>query len=123
MSAMSQMRRRVVLVDDHAAFRASAVGWLTHEGFEVVGDAASAAEGVRMCEDTWPDLVLMDINLPDASGIDAARKISASSRPPVVILISSDTEAASDPRVLDAAAAGFLAKRDLACEAIDALLS
>jgi CheY-like chemotaxis protein len=115
-------RRRVLLVDDHAAFRASAAAWLNHEGHEVVGSCATGEEALRSCARLHPDLVLLDLNLPGLSGVAVAEQLAVAPDPPVVIIISSDTEAGSDAQVRDAPVVGFIAKRDLTWPAIDALL-
>lgn len=75
-----------------------------------------------MCRMLRPELVLLDIHLPGITGIDVAQKLSRMSRPPAMILISSDTDADTDPEVLSAPVKGFLPKRDLTCAAIAALL-
>jgi len=117
-----QVRRRVVLVDDHEGFRVSAGVWLTHEGYDVVGAAPTGEEGIRLVGETVPDVVLLDLHLPDRSGVEVAEAVARLPHAPVVILISSDTAAADDPVVRGAPVAGFLPKRDLACATIDALL-
>lgn len=115
--------RRVVLVDDHADFRDSMRAWLAHEGFDVVGVAADGAACIRLAAETTPHLVLLDLHLPDRSGVDVADDLATLVPAPAVILISSDDEAADDPAVRSAPVSGFLAKRDVACAAIDALLA
>jgi DNA-binding NarL/FixJ family response regulator len=114
--------RRVLLVDDHAAFRESAGAWLVREGFVVVGAAENGTDLKATIEAIRPDIVLLDVNLPGLSGPELAALLPTTAGAPDIILISGDDEAASDPRVLDAPVAGFLAKRDLSCAAIDALL-
>ena len=114
--------RRVLLVDDHPAFAASARALLTHEGFDIVGVAATGEEALTMCHTLRPELLLLDIHLPGISGLDVAQELARTWCPPAMILISSDTDAGSDPMVLSAPVRGFLPKRDLTCAAIDALL-
>jgi CheY-like chemotaxis protein len=112
----------VLLVDDHAAFRASAGAWLTHEGLAVVGVCATGEEALVSCAELHPDLVLLDLNLTDMSGVVVAEALAATPEPPAVIIISSDAEAGSDAQVRGAPVVGFIAKRDLTWPAIDALL-
>lgn len=114
--------RSVLVVDDHAGFRASARAWLVREGFDVVGESASGEAALRDALDLAPDLVLLDLNLPGISGLEVAAALAARPDAPAVIIISSDAEAGADPLVRVAPVAGFLAKRDLACDAIDTLL-
>ena len=70
----------VLIVDDHPSFRASARALLQAEGFEVVGEAADGAEALRAAEELHPDVVLLDVQLPDTDGFDVAT--SASATPP-----------------------------------------
>jgi DNA-binding NarL/FixJ family response regulator len=114
--------RRVLLVDDHATFRESAGAWLVREGFDVVGTSENGEGLQATIEAVRPDIVLLDVNLPGRSGPEVAAMLPRTAGAPDVILISGDDDAASDPRVLEAPVAGFLAKRDLSCAAIDALL-
>jgi CheY-like chemotaxis protein len=113
----------VLLVDDHAAFRASAGAWLTHEGQTVVGTCASGEEALASWAELRPDLVLLDLNLPGISGVAVAEALAGTPDPPSVIIISSDAEAGSDAQVRSAPVVGFIAKQDLTWPAVDALLA
>lgn len=121
-SAGSRTIRRVLLVDDHAAFRASAGAWLSHEGQLVVGTCASGEEALSACADLGPDVVLLDLNLPGISGVEVARALAELADAPDVVIISSDTEAGSDVLVRTAPVVGFIAKEDLTWAAIESLL-
>ena len=80
---------RVVVVDDQLPFRAAASAvFELAEGFEVVGEAASGEAATEVVESLRPDLVLMDINLPGISGIEATRGILATPGAPAVVLVS-----------------------------------
>lgn len=118
----SAARQRVLLVDDHAAFRASAEAWLAHEGLTVVGTCASGEDALVSCAELRPDLVLLDLNLPGISGLAVAEALAETADPPSIIMISSDAEAGSDAQVRGAPVVGFIAKGDLTWPAIDALL-
>jgi DNA-binding NarL/FixJ family response regulator len=113
---------RVLLVDDHEGFITSARALLAHGGLDVVADARSGEEALAVVAQVDPDLVLLDLRLPGISGIQVAQRMGLAPDPPDIILISSDSEAASDPAVASAPVRGFLPKRDLTCAAIDALL-
>lgn len=116
------LARRVLIVDDHPDFVSAAHAFLTHEGFDVVGVAVSGEDALRMYRVLHPELLLLDIHLPGISGVDVAEEIARGDCPPHVILISSDSEAWTDPEVQTAPVRGFLPKRDLTSAAIDALL-
>ena len=79
----------VLVVDDHAEFRMSVRALLDAAGFSVVGEAATGAEAIRAAADLAPDVVLLDIRLPDLDGIGVADVLAALPRPPEVILVSS----------------------------------
>src|SRR5215813_11505132 len=85
----SATARTVVIVDDHPSFRSSARMLLESDGLEVVGEAATGEEGVDVALELRPDLVLLDVNLPDIDGFEVATRITADPTPPSVILTSS----------------------------------
>ena len=116
------MRPRVLIVDDHAAFRASARALLEAEGFDVVGEAADGEQAVREVERLRPDVVLLDIQLRGADGFAVADRLASAGCVAAVVLISSREAAAYGQRLESAAAKGFIAKRDLSGEALAALL-
>jgi DNA-binding NarL/FixJ family response regulator len=116
------MTRTILLVDDHAGFRRSARALLDAEGFEVVGEAGSGAEALARAEALRPELVILDIQLPDCDGFDVAERLAAVDDPPVVILISSREAREYGGRVEDALARGFISKPLLSAAAIRALL-
>jgi DNA-binding NarL/FixJ family response regulator len=100
---------RVVVVDDHALFRSGVRAEL--EGrVEIVGDAASVADAVRVIAETAPDVVLLDVHLPDGSGADVITQI-APSHPGVRFLALSVSDAAEDViAVIRAGARGYVTK-------------
>ena len=67
----------VLIVDDHPSFRSSAQALLEAEGFSVVGEAADGAGGLASTRELCPDLVLLDVQLPDIDGFDVAARITA----------------------------------------------
>jgi DNA-binding NarL/FixJ family response regulator len=116
------VRPKVLIVDDHADFRASARALLEAEGFDVVGEAADGEQAVGEVERLRPDVVLLDIQLPGADGFTVADRLASAGSVAAVVLISSREAAAYGPRAEAAAARGFIAKRDLSGEALAALL-
>jgi DNA-binding NarL/FixJ family response regulator len=114
------MSRRVVIVDDHAPFRASARRLLELEGWTVVGEAADGATGVTAVEQARPDLVLLDVALPDTTGFDVAKRLSGGQAR--IVLVSSRDHADFGGRVRGSGAVGFIAKDELSGAALNALL-
>ena len=94
---------RIIIIDDHPLYRAGVVRTLAAEsGMIVVGEGASAAEALELCERARPDVVLLDISMP-GGGIEAAREITA--RHPA-IAIAMVTASEEDEDILEAMAAG-----------------
>ena len=116
------MRPTVLIVDDHADFRASARALLEAEGFDVVGEAAGGEQAFGEVERLRPDVVLLDVQLPDVDGFAVADRLASEGSAVAVVLISSREAAAYGPRLAAAAARGFIAKRKLSGEALAALL-
>jgi DNA-binding NarL/FixJ family response regulator/class 3 adenylate cyclase len=102
---------RVLIVDDQRPYRdaAKAVVEAT-EGFEVVGEAGSGESAVDLAAELDPDLVLMDINLPDIDGIESTRRILAGS--PRTIVVALSTESGFATRAVANGAAAFISKSD-----------
>src|SRR5262245_45636583 len=99
------MPRTVLVVDDSAAFRATARALLTARGYEVVGMAADVAAGLAAARELQPDCVLLDVNLPDGDGASAAEEFDAT-----VVLVSM----LDAPALERSAARGFVPKSELA---------
>jgi len=116
------MRASVLIVDDHEDFRASALALLEAEGFAVVGEAADAAGAIDSTERLRPDVVLLDIQLPDLDGFAVAERLTRGADPPAVVLISSREASVYGPRLEAARARGFIPKRNLSGEALATLL-
>lgn len=104
------MTVRVLVVDDHTMVRMGLVQLLTAaEGIEVVGQAADGLEAVQRVEETSPDVVLMDLQMPRMDGVSATREISGRGTAQVLVLTSfSDAERIVD--ALDAGAVGYMLK-------------
>jgi DNA-binding NarL/FixJ family response regulator len=116
------MPRTVVIVDDHPSFRSSARLLLESDGFEVIGEAATGEEGVDVALELRPDLVLLDVNLPDIDGFEVATRITADPSAPAVILTSSRDSSDFGPLVEKSGALGFVAKSELSGAALEDVL-
>jgi CheY-like chemotaxis protein len=117
-----RVRPTVLIVDDHADFRESASALLEAEGFSVVGEVAAGDAAVAEVERLRPDVVLLDIQLPDIDGFAVAECLAAAPDPPAIVLISSREAAVYGARIEAGPARGFLSKRELSGAAITALV-
>jgi DNA-binding NarL/FixJ family response regulator len=116
------MTRTLLIVDDHAAFRAAARALLESDGFEIVGEATDGESALRAVAALLPDVVLLDIALPDLDGFAVAERLRHEPTPPAVVLVSSRERTVYGQRIEAAPVRGFLAKRELSGPAIEALL-
>jgi DNA-binding NarL/FixJ family response regulator len=105
--------RTVLLVDDHPGFRRMARLLLQSGGYEVVAEAGTAAEAVDSARELEPELVLLDVLLPDGNGADVADLLALLPHPPGVVLISSYAGGGLGPRLGTAPVLGFLQKDEL----------
>jgi DNA-binding NarL/FixJ family response regulator len=112
----------VLIVDDHDAFRARARRLLEAEGFDVVGDAGDGAQSLDAARRHEPQMVLIDVNLPDMNGFELADRLH--DLDPDAALILTSTHDANDfgPLVERSVALGFVPKEDLSGAAIERLL-
>lgn len=116
------VRRTVLVVDDHAEFRLSARALLEADGFDVIGEAGTGADAVQAVTRLSPDVVLLDIRLPDLDGIAVAELVAHLPDAPDVVLISSRDGSVYGIRLVRAPVRGFLAKSDLSGAALRRLL-
>jgi DNA-binding NarL/FixJ family response regulator len=116
------MNRSVLLVDDHAGFRAEARATLETGRFDVIGEAASGASALAEATRLRPDVVLLDIGLPDGSGLDLVRPIRSVAPDALIVLISSRQAADYGARLPAAGADGFLDKTELTPDSLHAVL-
>jgi DNA-binding NarL/FixJ family response regulator len=116
----SNVQVTVLIVDDHQGFRASAHALLELDGFAVVGEAADGASALELARELEPELVLLDVALPDTSGFEVAERLAGT--PSKVILISSRERRDFGERVRRSGALGFVSKDRLSGAALNAIL-
>ncbi|HTI32405.1 MAG TPA: response regulator transcription factor [Miltoncostaea sp.] len=103
---------RVLIVDDHTVVRLGLRTLLSHTaGFRVVGEAQTVAEAVQLNEQTRPDVVLMDVRLPDGSGVEACRRIKADHPETRVVMLTSYSDEEAIVGAVMAGASGYLLKQ------------
>jgi DNA-binding NarL/FixJ family response regulator len=108
----------VLIVDDHAPFRSLARRLLVAGGFQVVGEAVDGASALAASRDLAPDVVLLDVQLPDLDGFSVADALAAGHDAPAVVLVSSRGRVDYGSRIDASTARGFIAKADLTCETL-----
>ena len=109
------MATTVLIVDDHPGFRATARALLEAEGYEVVGEAENGVQALRLVKELVPDLVLLDVQLPDFDGFEVAARLTAATEgaAPKIVLTSSRDASDFGPLVAQSGARGFVAKGEL----------
>jgi DNA-binding NarL/FixJ family response regulator len=111
LTPLTQKPYRILIVDDAPAVRES-LGWLLVDepSLAVVGDAANGSEAMRLALELDPDLVILDIELPDTDGFNVTRQLKALPRPPLVVLLSIHSDELSKQRGLQAGCDAFVEK-------------
>jgi DNA-binding NarL/FixJ family response regulator len=107
------VRPTVLIVDDHEGFRTSARALLEADGFDVVGESADGGGALQAVSELRPQVVLLDIQLPDMDGFAVATRLAETSVPPAVVLISSRDAAVYGPRLRATPSRGFILKSEL----------
>ena len=112
---------RIVIVDDHAVFRAWARAVLAADGFSIVGEAVDGASAIAEVRAAQPDVVLLDVQLPDSDGFEVADALQAVPLRPAIVLTSSRDASAYE---IDLARTGlpFVSKEDLTGSAVRLLM-
>lgn len=116
------MSRSVLIVDDHAAFRAIARELVESAGYAVLGEAENAEQALELSRLLHPDAVLLDVVLPDMDGFAVAEELDTSGVVPTVVLISSRERSDFGSRLANAHATGFIQKSDLTRSALRRIL-
>ena len=121
---MPQVGLRVVIVDDDDRFRAMARRTLIADGADIIGEATDAASTIDGMATWHPDVILMDIGLPDVDGVEVARRLQDRvdvETPPIVLISTRDV--AYGERLATTVAAGYLPKDGLSLAAILRIIS
>jgi len=122
MGTIGRVAKTVLLVDDHAGFRKQARVLLSAAGYDVVGEAEDGGAALATVRDLRPDVVLLDVHLPDVDGFEVARTLYEDPDPPAIILISSREASDFGGRIGRSPAKGFVSKTELSARALSALL-
>jgi DNA-binding NarL/FixJ family response regulator len=113
----------VLIVDDNARFRVRARRRLEADGYTVVAEAEDGASALEAARRHRPEVVVLDIGLPDMSGLDVAERLAREPEPPAVVLTSTHDAADFGDRVSSCGARGFVPKAALSGETIAAVLA
>ena len=116
------MQTTALIVDDHPSFRRFARKLLESAGYVVVGDAEDGASAIDAVTKLRPDVVLLDVLLPDMSGFDVAKELAERPERPLVVLTSSRSASDLGQLVRSEHATGFISKRDLTVATLAALV-
>jgi DNA-binding NarL/FixJ family response regulator len=115
--------RTVLIVDDHPSFRTSARRMLEIDGYRVVGEVANGALALDAVRELQPDVVLLDIRLPDLDGFEVAERLAANGAAPAIVLTSSRDRSDFGDELGASPADGFIPKSELSAEAITLLIT
>jgi DNA-binding NarL/FixJ family response regulator len=110
--------RTVVIVDDHAGFRGQAAELLEAAGYEVLGSCPDARSALAAIPMLHPDVVLLDVQLPDIDGFEVIAALEALSEHPTVVLTSTREAADYGGRIDRSGAAGFITKAELSMQSL-----
>jgi DNA-binding NarL/FixJ family response regulator len=118
-----KMTRTLLIVDDHHGFRRFARTLFDAEGFEVTCEAADGESALVAYEESQPDVVLLDVQLPGIDGFEVAARLAKAKEPPAVVMTSTRDAADYGTRLAQAPILGFVPKQELSGAAVAALLA
>ena len=101
---------RVLIIDDHALFRVGLQGLLEQRDIEVAGAVSSGAEGLKLAEEINPDIILLDLRMPDMGGLEVLQKLRENKSSIPVVMLTTSNEEADLIKSLRSGAQGYLLK-------------
>jgi DNA-binding NarL/FixJ family response regulator len=117
------VQRTVLIVDDHPSFRAGATAILRADGFDVVGEAENGLTALDEALRLQPDVVLLDVQLPDLDGFDVCKRLTARGQAPSIVLVSSRDAVDYAVPTRTCGALGFIPKDQLSGDTLSAILA
>ena len=118
---MSKRRTSIMIVDDNDMMRSILRGMLRGESYEVVGEARNGVQAVEMADRLKPDIVCLDVMMPEKNGIEALIEIKAARPNTVVVMITSNADADTVQQSIGNGASGFIIKPFNAARVLDTL--
>lgn len=112
------MARTAVIVDDHEGFRTRTAALLEGAGYDVIGSCPDGRAALALLTTLRPDVVLLDVQLPDIDGFDVMEQLGWGVDGPAIVLVSSREAADYGSRVGRSGAAGFITKSELSPQAL-----
>ena len=119
---MVAMPPSILIVDDHPSFRATARALLQAEGYTIVGEAVDGASALVAARELKPEVVLLDVQLPDTDGFAVAAELTRAQGAPAVVLTSSRDASDFGPLVAESGARGFVPKAELSGDTLSKAL-
>ena len=119
-ATVRSMGRTVLIVDDHAGFRDAARALLEASGFDVLGEAVDGASALAAVAKLQPEIVLLDVHLPDVDGFAVAERLASDGVPTAIVLVSSRDVSSFRRRLAANPAWSFIPKSELSGEALSA---
>jgi DNA-binding NarL/FixJ family response regulator len=116
------MARTVLVIDDHAGFRAIARTILEEAGYLVVAEAANGESGVEAAVRTTPDIAIVDVQLPDMDGFEVTRRLLEADAGPAIVLVSTRDRSDFGSLVESSGANGFVPKAEISAESLAAVV-
>ena len=121
-ATVRSMGRTVLIVDDHAGFRAAARALLEASGFDVLGEAVDGASALVAVAELQPEIVLLDVQLPDVDGFAVAERLVSDGVPTAIVLVSSRNVSSFRRRLAANPAWSFIPKSELSGDALAAAI-